>query len=108
MSIDLASVYKRVIGRRLTKYEIARVIGARALQLAMGAPPLVNINDIQVKDPIYIAIYELLNNVLPMSILRRKGEGEGYELIPVGKLITPEIRRYLSTIFESWDIGHRI
>ncbi|MEM3938690.1 MAG: DNA-directed RNA polymerase subunit omega, partial [Saccharolobus sp.] len=28
---------------KLTKYEIARVISARALQLAMGAPPFIDI-----------------------------------------------------------------
>lgn len=99
-------VYRDVIGQRLTRFELARIIGVRALQLAMGAPPLVNVDELPVKDPVYIAIVELLNASLPMSILRRR-EG-GYEVVPVSKLITSEVRKYLESILESWDISHRV
>jgi DNA-directed RNA polymerase subunit K len=104
---DVRSVYRGVIGSRLTRFELARIIGARALQLANGAPPLVDVSNLPIKDPVYIAIVELLNSQLPMTIQRSK-EGGGYELIPVSKLITPEIRRYLTSILESWDISRRV
>ncbi|MCC6034251.1 MAG: DNA-directed RNA polymerase subunit K [Desulfurococcaceae archaeon] len=104
---DIRAVYRSAIKTKLTRFELARVIGVRALQLAMGAPPLIDVNNISVKDPIYIAIVELLNSRLPMSILRPV-EGGRYELISVDKLITPEIRRYLNSVLESWDISRRV
>ncbi|MGC8982481.1 MAG: DNA-directed RNA polymerase subunit K [Desulfurococcaceae archaeon] len=106
MTENVARTYREVISQRITRFELARVIGARALQLAMGAPPLVNVDELPFKDPVYIAIVELLNATLPMSILRwRSG---GYDVVPVSKLITPETRRYLSSILESWDISRRV
>lgn len=104
---DVKAVYRDVIRSKITRFELARVIGARALQLASGAPPLVDVNSLPVKDPVYIAIVELLNSQLPMTIQRPK-EGGGYELIPVSKLITPEIKRYLISVLESWDISRRV
>ncbi|MCC6010962.1 MAG: DNA-directed RNA polymerase subunit K [Desulfurococcaceae archaeon] len=104
---SVRDVYKSVIKSKLTRFELARVIGARALQLALGAPPLINVDNLPVKDPVYIAIVELLNSQLPMSI-QRPVEGGGYELIPVSKLITPETRRYLSSLLESWNISSRV
>ena len=52
-----------------TKYETARIIGARALQVAMGAPVLVEIDK---KDPILIAKKEFENEVLPITVRRIK------------------------------------
>ncbi|MEM4488238.1 MAG: DNA-directed RNA polymerase subunit K [Desulfurococcaceae archaeon] len=100
-------IYATVIEKRLTRFELARIIGARALQLSMGAPPLIDISDIEVKDPVYIATLELIKGFLPMSILRPKSKGE-YELVPINKLIDPEIKRYLESILESWDINRRV
>jgi len=104
---DIRGIYRSVTKSKLTRFELARVIGARALQLALGAPPLVDVNSLPVRDPVYIAVVELLNSQLPMSI-QRPVEGGGYELIPINKLITPETRRYLSSILESWDISSRV
>ncbi|MEM4717385.1 MAG: DNA-directed RNA polymerase subunit K [Desulfurococcaceae archaeon] len=104
---SLIKTYRKVISKRLTRFEIARVVGVRALQLSLGSPPLLDISDVEVKDPVYISILELINNILPMSILR-PGESGGYEIVPVNKLITPEIKRYLGSILESWDIGRRV
>ncbi len=60
--------------KNLTKYEIARIMGARALQIAMDAPLLVKISDSELKemkyDAIKIADYELKSNVLPIEIHR--------------------------------------
>jgi len=53
-----------------TKYEIARLIGARALQLSSGAPPI-----IKVTGPftfIQIAEIELEKKVIPLVVLREK------------------------------------
>ncbi len=54
---------------RYTKYEKARIIGARALQIAMGAPILINTDK---TDPIEIAIEEFERGVIPITVRRRK------------------------------------
>jgi len=53
----------------LTKYEKARIVGARALQLAMGAPPLVKTAD--TISPVSLAQLELEKNVIPLHVVRR-------------------------------------
>ncbi len=59
---------------KFTKYEIARIIGARALQIAMDAPLLLKISDEKLKDIKYdalqIAELELEAGVLPITIHR--------------------------------------
>lgn len=59
---------------KLNKYETARLIGARALQISMGAPLLVKLNDKDLAalhyNPLEIAKKELAAGVLPMSIRR--------------------------------------
>lgn len=52
----------------LTKYERARIIGARALQIEMGAPPLIDVTGF--KNSIDIAKSELLKDVIPLTVLR--------------------------------------
>ena len=57
-----------------TKYEVARILGARALQIAMDAPLLLKISEQQLKDMRYdslkIARAEFESDVLPISINR--------------------------------------
>ena len=57
-----------------TRYEIARIIGARALQIAMDAPLLLKINDEELKemhyDALSIAQKEFEEGVLPIAIDR--------------------------------------
>jgi DNA-directed RNA polymerase subunit K len=57
-----------------TKYETARIIGARALQIAMDAPLLLKLSDSELKelrfDALRIAEKELDANVLPIAINR--------------------------------------
>ena len=57
-----------------TKYEKARMIGSRALQLSMGAPFLVKLNEAELTkinfDPIEIAMLEFNENVLPITVKR--------------------------------------
>ncbi|MBI2041367.1 MAG: DNA-directed RNA polymerase subunit K [DPANN group archaeon] len=52
-----------------TAFEIARIIGARALQLAMGAPMLIKRPD-TIYNPTEIARQELGAGVLPMTVKR--------------------------------------
>ena len=56
-----------------TKYERARIIGARALQVAMGAPILIKRDS---TDPISIARKEFESAVLPISVKRELPEKE--------------------------------
>ena len=55
-----------------TKYERARIIGARALQLAMNAPLLIKLSEEDLEklhyDVLKIAEVELDSNILPISI----------------------------------------
>ena len=53
----------------LTRFERARIIGARSLQLSLGAPILVNSSN-KFHDTISIAVAELNSKVLPISIRR--------------------------------------
>ncbi|MEW6722077.1 MAG: DNA-directed RNA polymerase subunit K [Candidatus Micrarchaeota archaeon] len=53
----------------LTKYEVARLIGARALQLSMGAPPLIKVNGPKLSF-IRIAEEELEKGIIPLSVVR--------------------------------------
>jgi len=57
-----------------TKYEKARIIGARALQIAMGAPLLLDLDEKQLEkimyNPISIAKMEFDKGILPITIKR--------------------------------------
>ncbi len=59
---------------RYTKFEEARIIGARALQIAMGAPVLVKLVKEDLEkiryNPIEIAKKEFNENILPITIKR--------------------------------------
>ena len=50
----------------LTRFELARIVGARALQLAMGAPLL--IKGIKTNDVVEIAKAEFEKGVLPITV----------------------------------------
>ena len=52
-----------------TKFEKARIIGARALQLAYGAPPLVKVPAGMV-NPIDLAELEFEKEIIPITILK--------------------------------------
>jgi len=59
---------------KFTKYERARIIGARALQIAMGAPILMNLKKDDFEtinfNPISVAKMEFDANILPITIRR--------------------------------------
>lgn len=71
--------------RKLTRFERARIIGARALQVTLGAPILAEIPD-SMSDPVDIALAELKADVLPMT-LRRSLPDKTYQDIPLTVLI---------------------
>ena len=52
-----------------TRFEKARIIGARALQITMGAPILVKVQKNMI-DPIKIATAEFEKGVIPITVLR--------------------------------------
>ena len=52
----------------LTRFERARLLGARAIQISMGAKPLVELSGSL--DPIDIAYEELKAGVLPLDVIR--------------------------------------
>jgi DNA-directed RNA polymerase subunit K len=54
---------------RLTRFEVARIVGARALQIALGAPILVDVKENKY-DPINIAEEEFKARKIPMTIKR--------------------------------------
>jgi len=58
---------------KYTRFEKARIIGARALQIAMGAPILIKVPRGMV-DPVEIAKREFEANVIPITVKREKGE----------------------------------
>jgi len=53
-----------------TRYERARIIGARALQISMGAPVLIKSDRI---DPLEIAMEEFASGVIPITVKRKVG-----------------------------------
>ena len=71
-----------IIGpNRLTRFEKARITGARSLQLSLGAPILTKIPP-ELTDTIIIARYELEKKTLPISIRRILPNGL-YQDIPI-------------------------
>jgi len=70
---------------KLTRFEKARIVGARSLQLAMGAPAFVPIDE-TMKDSIALAMTELASEGLPISIRRSLPNNESQD-IPVKYLL---------------------
>jgi len=59
---------------KLTRFERARIVGARSLQIAMGAPAFVPMEG-PYKGPIDTAMLELEADALPISIRRSLPNG---------------------------------
>jgi len=69
----------------MTRFEKARIVGARALQISMGAPILVDISE-GISSPIDIALKELSMNILPITVRRTLPDGT-YQDIPLKWLL---------------------
>jgi len=67
-----------------TKYERARILGARALQIAMNAPLLIKIDEKDLEkihyDSLKIAEIELNSDILPISVHKPFPEKKDEEL----------------------------
>jgi len=74
---------------KLTRFERARIVGARALQISLGAPVLVNLSK-GIVDPIDIAIIELNEKILPLTVRRTLPDGT-YSDIPLIDLLKDRV-----------------
>ena len=54
---------------KYTRFEKARIVGARALQISMGAPTLIKIPK-DVINPIDIAMLEFKEDAIPITVKR--------------------------------------
>jgi len=54
---------------KYTRFERARIIGARALQISLGAPILIEIPEHMI-DSVDIAMLEFSKNVIPITVRR--------------------------------------
>lgn len=71
---SLAEFEVKIGPPKLTRFERARIVGARSLQLAMGAPAFVPVEG-GYKGPIDTAMMELEGDALPISIRRTLPNG---------------------------------
>lgn len=53
-----------------TRFEKARIVGARALQISMGAPSLLAKIPKDMMDPLEIAMFEFKENAIPITVKR--------------------------------------
>jgi len=67
------------ITKKYTRFETARILGARALQISMGAPIMVLCSSDDNFDPLEIAMHEMEKGLIPITVKRRivaTGDGE--------------------------------
>jgi len=88
--ISLSSESDLLGPKRLTKYEIIRIISVRAQQIAAGSPLFLEENEIPegLTDPVELAKLELKRGKLPLLIERR--EGDKISLIDIRRLLREE------------------
>ena len=81
-AIELNSDGKILMGPpTLTRFEKARIMGARALQLSLGAPPFIDI-PVSAATSLDISMKELEERVIPITIRRVLPNGD-YQNIPL-------------------------
>lgn len=78
---------KRITTKYMTKYERARILGTRALQIAMCAPVMVELEG--ETDPLQIALKELRARKIPIIIRRYLPDGS-YEDWGIDELVINE------------------
>ena len=69
----------------ITRYEKARIIGARSLQISMGAPVLTDLKGLKMNS-LKIAERELEVGVLPLTIRRTLPSGQ-FQDVPLSWLV---------------------
>lgn len=75
---------------RLTRFEVARLLGARALQISLGAPILVKMNETEYSK---IAKQELKENIIPITIKRKLPSGD-HSVVEIKKAIETWIKEH--------------
>ncbi len=59
---------------KYTKFEKARILGSRSLQIAMGAPFLLKLDEEELEkinyNPVEIAKLEMEKDLIPLSVIR--------------------------------------
>ncbi len=58
-----------VVNMKYTRFEKARIVGSRALQISYGAPILVDYPEKMI-DPIDIAMLEYNKDMIPITVIR--------------------------------------
>ena len=85
--METGSEERELIGPpKLTRFERARIVGARSLQIAMGAPILLRPSK-TTTSPIDIAVEELNRGILPITIRRTLPDGVTHQDIPIKWLL---------------------
>ena len=69
----------------LTRFEKARIMGSRALQLSLGAPPFIDFSK-NTTTSLEIAMEELQQRVIPIVIRRTLPNGD-YQNIPIEQFV---------------------
>ena len=87
----------RITTPYITKFERARVLGTRALQISMNAPVMVELEG--ETDPLQIALKELRARKIPITVRRFLPDGS-YEDWNVDELIIPDEQNLLPREFE--------
>jgi len=68
---------------KYSKYETARILGARALQISMGAPFLVKLNEKDLEEinfnPVEIAKKEFKEGIIPITVKKPYPVSEAYK-----------------------------
>ncbi|CAM9557246.1 unnamed protein product [Heterosigma akashiwo] len=80
----------RITTKYMTKYERARILGTRALQISMNAPVMVDIEG--ETDPLRIAMKELREKKIPIIVRRYLPDGS-YEDWGADELIVEDVMR---------------
>lgn len=81
--LPIKPIHERQTSCYITKYERARILGTRALQLSMNAVPYVDVGD--EIDPFTIATLELKAQKIPF-ILKRELSSNVFEYWPVPEM----------------------
>ncbi len=100
-----------MVKEEFSKYERARILGARGLQISMDAPMLLKMSDEEINgvnfDPLKLAEKELDSGVLPITIKRplpMKQENENLNEIEILEDLTTDIEKEAGEIKEEKDI----
>eukprot|EP01061_Rhynchopus_euleeides_P037735 TRINITY_DN6468_c0_g1_i1.p1 TRINITY_DN6468_c0_g1~~TRINITY_DN6468_c0_g1_i1.p1 ORF type:complete len:158 (+),score=61.02 TRINITY_DN6468_c0_g1_i1:391-864(+) len=100
--INVKPLAERITTRFLTKYERARVLGIRALQISMGAPVKVELDG--ETDPLIIASKELREKKIPIVIRRNLPDGS-FEDWPIDDLVVDMDRTIDGRYRNLWRIA---